>query len=548
MLQLCTWLTVSTASQVLTFDSPDLVAEKPSPVHKHSIQKTLESVLGDGQDVVIAKENTSDHFVLNDDNHKAASFTQESKKQTVCRTQKTKASCSTAENCKWIKNEEKCVIVIGTAQYHELHLAESGAQECDYGISITEDECEAAAANLTPNNQTIGRTLRVGEGGECGDLSWGRVPLGCSVQSGLEGDWAAHFKRSSHNDGCASSLYQPVCAERAPGPRFDVVLGKTKLTGTDIDHGARKVKRVWSLPENKFILASADGNVFKMVEILVTGRTEFVWKQARKVNDVDCASGSSKVIDCFDHPDAEVLTRDNIDVELNAKSIHLAQPGAHKCDFGVPVAQNQCEAAARTLTPHNRLFEEGSLQVGEGESEGCNFQGWNRVPLGCSAKTESGVWKPHYRSGRGQYRDSCVSNDFRLVCEEEASKYDVILGGKTVLKGPGINGNLAATDAYRIEENRFIVAAIENSQLKMVKILVTGRHKFDVEQAKYSNDDDCIKGKTPLHVCFTRYGNHTLQTGAMIGYKVQLVAEINRETRIERRMDELEELMRRKLQ
>ena len=91
----------------------------------------------------------------------------------------------------------------------EYHLAPSGSHECDYGISATQNECEAAALGLTQG--TPGRTLQVGSGGGCLDGSWGQVPLGCSAQSG--GDWAAHYKTSGDTgNGCIHAAYQLVCS------------------------------------------------------------------------------------------------------------------------------------------------------------------------------------------------------------------------------------------------------------------------------------------------------------------------------------------------
>ena len=90
----------------------------------------------------------------------------------------------------------------------EYHLAPSGSHECDYGISATRDECQAAALMLSL--VTPGRSIQEGKGGTCLDGSWGQVPLGCSVLSG--GDWSAHYKTSGDTGkGCIHSMYQLVC-------------------------------------------------------------------------------------------------------------------------------------------------------------------------------------------------------------------------------------------------------------------------------------------------------------------------------------------------
>ena len=88
-----------------------------------------------------------------------------------------------------------------------MHLAPPGSSACDYGISVSHEECETAALNFFPNPA---RSLYTGHGGTCCDISWGRVPLGCSIQSG--GDGTAHYKTSgSACSGCIHEDYQLVC-------------------------------------------------------------------------------------------------------------------------------------------------------------------------------------------------------------------------------------------------------------------------------------------------------------------------------------------------
>ena len=74
---------------------------------------------------------------------------------------------------------------------------------------MNEDECEAAGFTLSPFPK---RRLDVGSGGSCLDGSWGQVPLGCSVQSGLSG--LTHYKTSGDTGpGCISKMYQLVCRD-----------------------------------------------------------------------------------------------------------------------------------------------------------------------------------------------------------------------------------------------------------------------------------------------------------------------------------------------
>jgi len=87
--------------------------------------------------------------------------------------------------------------------------------------SATQQECESAAESAAnANGKTAGRTMQTGGGGYCNHQGWGQVPMGCSVQSGFGGDWAAHYKTSPNQDGstyksgCMSSLYRLVCIRR----------------------------------------------------------------------------------------------------------------------------------------------------------------------------------------------------------------------------------------------------------------------------------------------------------------------------------------------
>ena len=92
-------------------------------------------------------------------------------------------------------------------KYLDLHLAPPGSSTCDYGETVSKNECQASAALLLPNP---GKNLRVGSGGGCLDGRWGQVPLGCSVQTG--GDGAAHYKDNGDTgEGCIHKAYQLVC-------------------------------------------------------------------------------------------------------------------------------------------------------------------------------------------------------------------------------------------------------------------------------------------------------------------------------------------------
>ena len=48
------------------------------------------------------------------------------------------------------------------------------------------------------------------------DTGWGRVPAGCSVQSG--GDWTGHYNNGKSPNSACEMLYTLVCL--MPGPRF----------------------------------------------------------------------------------------------------------------------------------------------------------------------------------------------------------------------------------------------------------------------------------------------------------------------------------------
>ena len=94
------------------------------------------------------------------------------------------------------------------------HLAPPGAHTCDTGTVASQAQCEAAVKQLAASAGRVPRRpLQIGSGGTCSDDSWGRVPIGCSAQSGPDGDWTAHYKTSgagcSHN-GCVGARQRSV--------------------------------------------------------------------------------------------------------------------------------------------------------------------------------------------------------------------------------------------------------------------------------------------------------------------------------------------------
>ena len=101
-----------------------------------------------------------------------------------------------------------------------------------------------------------------------------------------------------------------------------------------------------------------------------------------------------------------------------------------------------------------------------------------------------------------------------------AVRWNIFLDGKTKLSGLHANG--AASIAYRVEENTFIVAAYNGKFLKMVKIKVIGETIFDWIEAKYhrpSSDSTCKSQSTFDLACF--HGTSMPETS----YNVVLLAE-----------------------
>ena len=105
----------------------------------------------------------------------------------------------------------------------------------------------------------------------------------------------------------------------------------------------------------------------------------------------------------------------------------------------------------------------------------------------------------------------------------QAEGWNVKLDGSTKVSGKWINrGNpIPATIAYHVDGNVFIIAAVEGSYLKMMKIEVTGETTFNWVDAKYhavSATSSCREQETFSESCF--HGSSV----AKGNYDVQLVA------------------------
>ena len=102
--------------------------------------------------------------------------------------------------------------------------------------------------------------------------------------------------------------------------------------------------------------------------------------------------------------------------------------------------------------------------------------------------------------------------------------WKVVLGGKSKLTGIHVNENfpIAAIIAYHVKGNIYIVAAMDDSYLKMVKIRITGETTFDWLAAKYNRplySSMCTKQITFSEDCF----NGTSMPKR--SYNVELLAE-----------------------
>lgn len=87
-------------------------------------------------------------------------------------------------------------------------MAPPGPHKCDFGESVSKNECAAACKVFMINPHTT-LNMQVGSGGQgCLDGGWGQVPLGCSLQqSGMP-----HYKTSGNSvKGCIGNSYQLVC-------------------------------------------------------------------------------------------------------------------------------------------------------------------------------------------------------------------------------------------------------------------------------------------------------------------------------------------------
>ena len=86
--------------------------------------------------------------------------------------------------------------------------------------------------------------------------------------------------------------------------------------------------------------------------------------------------------------------------------------------------------------------------------------------------------------------------------------WNILLRGKTKLSGIHINHNIPieAIIAYHVKESYFIVAALDDSYLKMVKIRVTGKTTFKWISARYnvpSSNSLCKSQRTFNLDCFS---------------------------------------------
>jgi len=100
-------------------------------------------------------------------------------------------------------------------EFEGYHLAPKGAEKCDYGKPVSQDDCDAAVAVVAKKHgKTPARSLQVLPYPlpACTSSGWSKVPVGCSTQS--EGDWSAHFKPAG-NAVCNSSMYQLICTNDA---------------------------------------------------------------------------------------------------------------------------------------------------------------------------------------------------------------------------------------------------------------------------------------------------------------------------------------------
>jgi len=126
----------------------------------------------------------------------------------------------------------------------KAHAAHKGAHKCESGESVSETLCMQAAQQVIPADQTqVRTTLQVG--------SYGRVPVGCSVQSG--GDWAAHYNKNPNgmNDGgyslvCAETEVRDLATMKAELRKADWVADGLGRTAQFTEEGYQKVVQLKS--------------------------------------------------------------------------------------------------------------------------------------------------------------------------------------------------------------------------------------------------------------------------------------------------------------
>jgi len=117
--------------------------------------------------------------------------------------------------------DNSCSFYVKVVPAPAYHLTPPGSSRCDSGTTPTADQCLAAVQALADyEEQTMGRSTLQQGSGVCG-TNWGKVPVGCSAQSG--GDWAAHYSTSLVSSSgssmtpeeelaCVDHMYQLVCS------------------------------------------------------------------------------------------------------------------------------------------------------------------------------------------------------------------------------------------------------------------------------------------------------------------------------------------------
>ena len=99
--------------------------------------------------------------------------------------------------------------------------------------------------------------------------------------------------------------------------------------------------------------------------------------------------------------------------------LHLAPPGAFKCDYGASVNQSKCNDSVHRFALAAGRTPGRPLRVGSGGT--CLDGTWGQVPVGCSAQSRGpGDWTAHYKT-TGDTGKHCVNPMYQLVCEESGT-------------------------------------------------------------------------------------------------------------------------------